>query len=80
MLLLSIKYSTTVKGAKAMNVRNSPGARVKAEAMVTSVTRFVEGEMQREREEIIDKKYKIRGKKRAFLPIILHHQKLIYVR
>ena len=36
-----------------MNVRNSPGASEgeSAEAMVTSVTRFVEGEMQRGREK-----------------------------
>ena len=48
----SLKFPTTVEGVKAMNVRNSPGASEgeSAEAMVTSVTRFVEGEMQRGRE------------------------------
>ena len=52
-MMCSLKLSTTVKGVKAMNVRNSPGASEgeSAEAMVTSVTRFVEGEMQRGREK-----------------------------
>ena len=42
-----------MKGENTMNVRNSPGASEgeSAEAMVTSVTRFVEGEMQKRETE-----------------------------